>query len=157
MLKDGLVQVFTARMRKIVFHDGQFPFSPVVGARDMHSILVSEYPSAFEFPSLMQASASLNDYEHVLHCALRCLMGKGKVSEKVSAFMDEHMNLVDTEYAIIYERCLANLQLMFRKTRVARTPAVPKPRPRKVFLPKPKGVFKLSYVSLIFHFTHGRV
>ena len=157
MLKDGLVQVFTARMRKIVFHDGQFPFSPVVGARDMHSILVSEYPSAFEFPSLMQASASFNDYEHVLQCAIRCLMGKGKVSEKVSAFMDEHMNLVDTEYAIIYERCVANLQLMFRKTRVARTPAVPKPRPRKVFLPKPKGVFKLSYVSLIFNFTHGRV
>ena len=36
MLKSGLVQVFSARIRNLVFSDGMMPFAPVTGAREMH-------------------------------------------------------------------------------------------------------------------------
>lgn len=143
MLKDGLVQVFAARIRKIVFSDGRLPFAPNVGAREMHAILEVGYPPDFSFPGEMQATDSAV-YEHVIRRGLRCLIGKVNLNPKVKEFMDTNVVATENDDAILYERCITDLHSMFKVVRRQR-PAVPKPKPqaKKTFMPKPKGILIL--------------
>lgn len=139
MLKAGLVQVFAARIRKVLFGDGNFFFAPIVGAREMHSVLVDKFPADIEFPVKLDQPLSLQLLEHVLRRGIRCLTSKTKMQSKVEQFMNDNVANSTSDMQLEYGRSIEDLNTWFRtsRPRVVRTP---KPPPKKRLMPKPRGL-----------------
>lgn len=145
MLKLGLVQVFASRLRKVLYSDGCLNFAVFGGARDMHSAVVEEFPADYLFaeepPTVMPAVV----FERVIHRALVCLAGKGKVNDKVEKFLDENVPEKTAADLDEYTKAVEQLQNKFKKSRAAPKPKpkAPKPPVKKKFQPKPRGMSML--------------
>ena len=146
MLKVGLVAVFAARIRRVVFAEGtSLLFAAAGGAREMHAVLGAQFPEDFEFPKELPQAMTKEHLENVIKKGLRCLTGKNVVNDAVRDFLEDNVPLNSAETKTRITRCLEEQVKFFKKTRVRRTPA-PKPPAKKRLMPKPKGV-------ILFHLT----
>ena len=132
-LRQGLVQVFAARVRKLVFGNGHFPWAHMANARDMHSVFTeSPHYDAISFPLNFPEHGDVAVVGRVLRCVLRTLTGKSasmRCLESVARFMEEHVPSRDAGELAEYEASLAKLHEGFRG---APKPVRRAPQPRKV-------------------------
>lgn len=134
-LKQGMVGLFASRIRKIVFGDGDLLFCPPVATKEMHSAFTSVFPDNYEFPSAVPRVGDAAALERVLRSALRTLVGKANISPAMNKFLTEKVPQRRPVEVREYEISLMQQASWF----TGRQPRAPKPRPKKVFAPKPRA------------------
>ena len=157
MLKAGLVAVFAARIRRILFADGSnLLFAAAGGAKDMHAVFAEQFPEEFEFPKELPQAMTKEHLENVIRKGLRCLTGKNVVNDTVRDFLEDNVPLNSEETKTRITRCLDEQVNFFKKSRV-RTTAAPRPPAKKRLMPKPKGVILRMCIEVnaeIMHFFY---
>jgi hypothetical protein len=136
-LKKGLVSLFAARLRRVVFSNGQLVFCPPVGAKVMHSTFAASFPPDFVFPSAVPRNCDPAILERVLRHALRTLLGKATVTPEMRDFLDTNSGRRQPHEIREYELSHELQAGWFRKKHSAKPAA--KPRAKRTLAPKPKA------------------
>ena len=136
-LKQGLVGLFASRIRKVVFSDGDLAYCPAVGAKEMHSAFLAIFPDDLIFPSQVPRVADQAVIERVLPCALQTLVGKTAVAPAMHQFLVDHVPRRPLHELREYELSVQQQADWFQSG--SRTTRAPKPKPKKVFAPKPRA------------------
>lgn len=134
-LKRGLVSLFAARIRKIVFSDGDLPFAPTVAARQMHSEFVSMFPDDISFPGPLKKDGGADHHQRAVHHAVRTLMGKVAISDDLLNILTEKVPRRADHDLVDYNRAQQLVDAWSGRTRRPN----PKPAAKKQLMPKPKA------------------
>jgi hypothetical protein len=135
MLKQGLIAEFAARIRALVFSGGHFCFAPSGKAKEMHSIVLNEFPLQFIFPDKFPASMPRGMLELVLRLCLRTLLGKVTLNVDVQKFLDDNVPLRSDQDMNHSSQVLEDQNKWLKSAR--RVQAKPKPAPKRSPLPQP--------------------
>jgi hypothetical protein len=138
MLREGLVSVFSARIRAIVMSDGSLPFAKSVSTKQMHSEFELAFPRDFNFPKMPSVRGDPAVFERVIRRALQCLTNKSKLSEEVASWFEKHVVPRDTEDTLKYKRALEAMKEWFAADKKNKKRPAPLQAPRKL-LPKPRA------------------
>ena len=118
MLKQGLVQEFAQRIRKLVFSDGESIFyAASVRPGEMHSTVMTTVPSDFEFVEAFPDSMTPKDLEFTLRRALRTLTGKRRVNDNVLDFFENMIPKKDLSEKLAGDRIFADQISWFKAHR----------------------------------------
>jgi hypothetical protein len=84
-LRDGLVQVFAARIRRIVFDPASLPYAIPVSVDTMKTSFSSTWPADVNFPAKPDHNTDTAVFDAVLRKALLTLIGKKELGGGVEA------------------------------------------------------------------------
>jgi hypothetical protein len=134
-LKRGLISLFASRIRKIVFSDGDLPYAPVVGARQMHSVFESMFPENVRFASPLPKVGAEQQLCAALRHSMKTLLAKANISQDLKDILRDEVPRRDPVDVAEYRRGLDHVEAWTAKPR-----RQPKPPPaKKTLMPKPKA------------------
>ena len=131
-LKLGLVSLFASRIRKIVFSEGELPFAPTVGTKQMHSVFVNTFPdNMVPFPVPLQRTGGVERLHQAMLHALKTLLSKVTVSPEMEKILKDNVPVRSSHEADEYKQGFD----LVKKPRPS-----PPPKPvRKKLMPKPRA------------------
>jgi hypothetical protein len=132
VLRQGLVQVFAARIRKIFFDPNLLPFAVPVAADVFKTTLLPCWPDDLAFPQRPTIDASEPLYQKILSAALLTLVGKKPLGAGVTEHLDATVPRRQPGEVVALETLVKDLKLQ------QRPPRAPKPKPKLTAQPRPK-------------------
>jgi hypothetical protein len=128
MLKQGLVDVFVARMRKVLFSDGSLPFAAALASTQKKTAFEAAFPEGFVLPDALPGTGQAAAMEKVLYSALRVLTGKRVAAPEVQQFFDSSVRRCTPEDLEEYDLGLQSIAEALRQRGKSRVPRS-KPQP----------------------------
>jgi hypothetical protein len=131
MLKSGLVHVFVARIRRVIFSDGSLPYASALTTKQKSTTFGLAFPLGFCLPVRVPPDGCEARIQSVLLGSLRVLTGKRAPSQNVEQFLETHVRPRNAEDKRSYECALLEVAAAGKRAPPATGTGRPRP-PRKV-------------------------